>query len=152
MNIFYSIIIIIELFKKKYIWEVNNVINLECLKAVQFASEIGLTRVVFEGDSAAVINALWQGSGKFTCYGNVLDDIRVHVSAFQFFDFNLVSRLCNSVADALAKKASSVVGSQVWSGDLPADIAPLLFHDVHWFRFLNKFPGLRSGFSKKKNK
>ena len=61
----------------------------------------------------------------------MLDDIRVHVSAFQFFDFNLVSRLCNFVADALAKKASSVVGSQVWLGDLPANIAPLLFLDVH---------------------
>ena len=31
---------------------------LACLRAVQFASEIGLTRVVFEGDSAAVITAL----------------------------------------------------------------------------------------------
>ena len=61
----------------------------------------------------------------------MLDDIRVHVSAFQFFDFNLVSRLCNSVANALAKKASSVVGSLVWLGDFPADIAPLLFRDVH---------------------
>ena len=102
---------------------------LACLRAVQFASEIGLTRVVFEGDSAAVIDALRQGSGEFTYYGNVLDDIRVHVSAFQFFDFNLVNRLCNSIADA--KKASSVVGLQVWLGDLPTDIAPLLFHDVH---------------------
>ena len=61
----------------------------------------------------------------------MLDDIQVHVSAFQFFDFNLVSRLCNFVADALAKKASFVVGSQVWLGDLPANIAPLLFRDVH---------------------
>ena len=31
---------------------------LACLRAVQFASEIGLTRVVFEGDSAAMIDAL----------------------------------------------------------------------------------------------
>ena len=104
---------------------------LACLRVVQFASEIGLTRVVFEGDSAAVINALRQGLGKLTCYGNVLDDIRVHGSAFQYCNFNLVSRLCNSVADALAKKANSVVGSQVWLGDLPTDIAPLLFRDVH---------------------
>ena len=61
----------------------------------------------------------------------MLDDIQVHVSAFQFFYFNLVSRLCNFVADALAKKASFVVGSQVWLGDLPANIAPLLFRDVN---------------------
>ena len=86
---------------------------LACLRAVQFASEMGLTRVVFEGDSAAVINALRQGLGELTCYGNMLDDIRVLVSAFQYCDFNLVKRLCNSVADAIAKKANSVVGSQV---------------------------------------
>ncbi|XP_023923720.1 uncharacterized protein LOC112035119 [Quercus suber] len=104
---------------------------LACMRAVQFASEIGLTRVVFEGDSTAVIKALREGLGELTCYGNVLDDIREHVSVFQSFDFNLVSRLCNSVADALAKKASSVEGVQVWLGDLPADIAPFLFHDVH---------------------
>ena len=31
---------------------------LACLRAVQFASKIGLTRVVFEGDSVAMIDAL----------------------------------------------------------------------------------------------
>ena len=87
--------------------------------------------MVFEGDSAAVIDALRQGSGKLTCYRNVLDDIRLHVSAFQYFEFNLVGRLCNSATGALAKKASSVVGLQVWLGDLLANIAPLLFCDVH---------------------
>ena len=48
---------------------------LACLRAVQFVLEIGLTRVVFEKDLAAVIDALWQGSGGLASYGNVLDDI-----------------------------------------------------------------------------
>ena len=55
-----------------------SVIELEalaCLRAVQFVLEIGLTRVVFEGDLAAVIDALWHGSGGLASYGNVLDDI-----------------------------------------------------------------------------
>ena len=55
---------------------------LACLRAMQFALDIGLTRVIFEGDSATVINALRQGLGELTCYGNVLDDIRAHVSDF----------------------------------------------------------------------
>ena len=42
-----------------------------------------------------------------------------------------VSRNCNSVADALAKKAKSNVGDQIWLHDLPTDIAPLVLHDVH---------------------
>ena len=38
---------------------------------------------------------------------------------------------CNSVADALAKKAKSGVCFQVWLEDLPDDIAPFVFRDVH---------------------
>jgi len=58
---------------------------LVCLRAVQFALEIALTRVVLKGDSAAVIDALWHGLGELTSYENVLDDIRVQVSVSSFF-------------------------------------------------------------------
>ncbi|KAK9997768.1 hypothetical protein SO802_017371 [Lithocarpus litseifolius] len=101
------------------------------LKAVQFALELGITRVVFEGDSAVVINALLHGAGAFASFGNILDDIRVYSAAFQFVDFTFVSRCCNLVADALAKKAKILVGAQVWLHDVPADIAPLVLLDVH---------------------
>ena len=104
---------------------------LACLKAVQFALEIGLTRVVFEGDSAVIINALLHGAGELASFGNILDDIRLHSSVFQFVEFVHVSCNCNSVADALAKKAKSNVGDQIWLNDLPSDIAPLVLHDVH---------------------
>lgn len=104
---------------------------LACLKAVQFAFKIGLTRVVFEGDSAVIINALLHGAGELASFGNILDDIRLHSSVFQFVEFVHVSRNCNSVAEALAKKAKSNVGAQVWLPDLPTDIAPLVLHDVH---------------------
>lgn len=43
---------------------VADVEALECLKAVKFAHEIGLTRVVFEGDSAIIIGALIQAIGE----------------------------------------------------------------------------------------
>ena len=49
---------------------------LACLKAVKFALEIGLTRVVFEGDSAVIIGALIQDNGEVARYGNILEDIR----------------------------------------------------------------------------
>ncbi|XP_050252787.1 uncharacterized protein LOC126699161 [Quercus robur] len=104
---------------------------LACLKAVQFALEIGLNRVVIEGDSAVIINALLHGAGELASFGNILDDIRLHSSVFPFVEFVHVSRICNSVADALAKKAKSNVGDQIWLNDLPSDIAPLVLHDVH---------------------
>ena len=104
---------------------------LACQRAVQFALEIGLNQVVIEGDSVTVIKALKNGSGQFASYGNVLDDIRSQSVGFQYVEFSYTSHVCNSVADALAKKAKSVVGFQVWLEDLPDDIAPFVFRDVH---------------------
>lgn len=49
----------------------------------------------------------------------------------QFVAFSHVSRICNSGADALANKAKSVVGNWVWLGDMPADIALLVYRDIH---------------------
>ena len=83
---------------------------LACQRAIQFALEIGLSCVVVEGDSAVVINALLNGTSKLASYGNILDDIRVQASAFQSVDFIHVSHVCNSVVDALAKKASFILG------------------------------------------
>ena len=65
---------------------------LACLKAVQFALEIGITRVVFEGDSAIIINALLHGAGALASFVNILDDIQLHSTVFQFVDFVYVSR------------------------------------------------------------
>ena len=64
---------------------------LACLKAVQFALELGITRVVFEGDSAVVINALLHGAGAFASFGNILDDIRMLSTVFQFLEFVFVN-------------------------------------------------------------
>ena len=104
---------------------------LACLKAVQFALELGLNHVVVEGDSTVIINALLHGAGDMACFGNILGDIRMHSDVFQFVEFAYVNLSCNVVADALSKKAKSIWGVQVWLNDLPADIAPLLLCDVH---------------------
>jgi len=39
--------------------------------------------------------------------------------------------ICNSIADALAKKANFVLSLQVWLEDIPLDIVPLVLRDVH---------------------
>ena len=48
---------------------------LACRRAVQFAVEIGLHEVVFEGAAAVVINTISQGSANQSLYGHIVDDI-----------------------------------------------------------------------------
>ena len=79
-----------------------------CQRAIQFAVEIRLHRVVFEGDSALVINAITQEGAEFSSYGNIIDEIHYIAADFQFFKFNHVSRVCNCVADVLAKNAKNI--------------------------------------------
>lgn len=50
---------------------------LACQRAVLFTKEIGLRQVIFEGDSAMVIQAVIQGNLVSAGYGNIIDDIRI---------------------------------------------------------------------------
>ena len=95
---------------------------LSCLRAVQFAAE---------GDSATIISAVSQGTSLLSSYGNIVDDVRYLLPSFSSVTFSHVNRTGNIVADALAKKASSNVGCQVWMNALPLDIAVLVDFDVH---------------------
>ena len=99
-------------------------------------------------------------SGELATCGAVLEDICVLISGFQMVEFQYVPRNCNAVADALAKKASWVLGLQVWLEDIPTDIAPLVLTVKRcplicigcFLFFLNKVPGFWSGFSIKEKK
>ena len=110
---------------------VNEMEAMACRKAVQFAKDLGLQKVVIEGDSLVVINALSQGHGCLSSYGNVIDDILVLADDFQWCEFHHVKRICNVVADMLAKKAKDLLGVRVWLDDLLEDIQPLVLFDVH---------------------
>ena len=108
---------------------VNEMEAMACRKAVQFAKDLGLQKVVIEGDS--LVNTLSQGLGCLSSYGNVIDDILVLADDFQWFEFHHVKRICNVVADMLAKKAKDLLGVRVWLDDLLEDIQPLVVFDVH---------------------
>ena len=59
---------------------------LACRRAVMYTVENDLHNVIFEGDSASVINAISQETAVLTSFGNIVDDIRALVSIFQFFN------------------------------------------------------------------
>ena len=61
---------------------VADVKALACCRVVQFVAEIGLSRVVFEGDSVVIINALNKATGDLASYGTILEDIYALVSGF----------------------------------------------------------------------
>ena len=104
---------------------------LACLGAVQFAADLGLQRVIFEGDSTTIISAVSQGSSVLASFGNIIDDVRHLLPSFSVVSFNHVHRSSNVIADALAKKASSIVGRRIWADTLHLDIAELVSFDVH---------------------
>ena len=78
---------------------------LDCRRAVMFAVEIGLPKVVFEGDAAVVIQAINCGTAEFSSFGHIIDDIIHYLSALISSEFCYVNRSCNKVADVLAKKS-----------------------------------------------
>ena len=103
---------------------------LACRHAVQFAVEIGLHEVIFEGDATVVINAISKGSANQSLYGHIVDDVLGQASLLHFSDFCYVPCSCNSVADALAKRAKTGPELQVWLEDCLEDITPLILGDV----------------------
>ncbi|XP_075654110.1 uncharacterized protein LOC142624427 [Castanea sativa] len=112
----------------------QSVVELEalaCRRAVQFAMELGLQDVVFEGDSLQVIQAISQEHSDHLTYGHIIQDIRNQVAAVSSSNFIFNTRHCNVVADALAKKAKNLRETRVWIDSLPKDIVPLVEFDIH---------------------
>ena len=64
-------------------------------------------------------------------YGHIVDDILHLASQLRFHKFCQVSRNCNKVADAFAKKAWVGLDFKLWVDDVPRDIIPLTLFDVH---------------------
>ena len=61
--------------------------TLACRRAVQFAVEIGLHEVVFEGDAVVIINLIAQGLANQSLYGHIVDDILAQASLLSFSVF-----------------------------------------------------------------
>ena len=109
---------------------VATVETLACKRAVQFAAEIGLHEVIFEGDAAGVIQAIKNREADQSAHGHIVGDIQDQVSLLAFSDFCFVPRSCNKVANALAKRAKTGPGLQVWLEDCPKDIAHLVMAEI----------------------
>ena len=74
-------------------------------KAVEFALEIGFSRVTIEGDSDTIYRELRSIDSSLALHGHVIQDTKCLASSFVSHSFSHVRRQGNNVAHALARWA-----------------------------------------------
>nr|XP_023884649.1 uncharacterized protein LOC111996849 [Quercus suber] len=84
---------------------VDDVETLACRRAIEFAMEKGMQQVIFEGDSATVLNCIQAGSPCLAPFGKVIEDSFSLASHLSHYSFSHVRRKGNVMADKLAKLA-----------------------------------------------
>ena len=95
-------------------------------RAIQFAREISILDVNFEGDSEIIIQELSSKETVHNSYGLVLEDAK-DLLHFQRYVFTHTRRSGNSVAHALARRVLDIPNYSVWMEDAPPDIIPILY-------------------------
>ncbi|KAL0013279.1 hypothetical protein SO802_000348 [Lithocarpus litseifolius] len=98
--------------------------------AISFTVDLGLHKVIFEGDSTIVNQAINSGLSSLALYGHIVDDILHLASQLWFYKFCQVPRNCNKVVDAFVRKAQVGLDFKDWVDDVPGNIIPLALFDV----------------------
>ena len=87
-------------------------------RAVELAAEIGLDRIIFEGDSSMVIRGLTDQVPNFVPFGFLIKEANDLANRLNHVKFQRVGREGNSVAHNLARHARHVIGFSVWIEDV----------------------------------
>ena len=99
-------------------------------KAILFAKEINVFRVVVEGDSLQVIKAVNSSKLSTTPHGHIIDEIRLLSSSLSCCNFVYVQHEGNKLAHALTRRAIVSANTNVWMEDLPRDLDDVLLFDL----------------------
>ena len=99
-------------------------------KAIELALEIGLTKVIIEGDLDTIYRELNSTDPSLALHGHVIQDIRCLVSSFVSHSFTHVHRQGNNVAHALARWAINSPNLTVWMKDVPPNIQCVVQADL----------------------
>ena len=99
-------------------------------RAMIFMEELGMRRVIFEGDLETVIKALTGGCLDRSSIGHIVKDCKSLMGCFQTYSFSHVRRQSNGVAHALARRARNSSPLSVWMESVPPDISYLVYVDV----------------------
>ncbi|KAL0001329.1 hypothetical protein SO802_015110 [Lithocarpus litseifolius] len=104
--------------------------DLAARRAVMFAKEISVFRVVVEGDSLQVIKAVNNSKLSMSSYGHIIDETRLLSTSFSCCNFVHVQREGNKLAHALARRAVLSADFDVWMEDLPRDLDDVFLFDL----------------------
>ena len=97
--------------------------------AIQFAKDLGFTKIVLEGDSKTVVDALLLREPCTTIYGHIIDDIKQIAQSLQSVLFLHTKREGNVMAHLLAKRARQNKPFEAWLESVPPELVSKLCTD-----------------------
>ena len=91
-------------------------------RAVTFARELSLFKVIFEVDCLRIINAINTKEPCQTLFGHIIEEIWSHTPSLMTCNFQHVKREGNNLAHTLARRAVVSADIDVWVKELPTDL------------------------------
>lgn len=110
-------------------YSVIEVETLAARRALELAVEIGIDRVILEGDLAVLMQTLKTGTSSLAQFSRIANDILFLASYFFDVKFSHASRFCNKVAPSLVRWAPLSSPLSVWMEDIPPDVEPVFMVD-----------------------
>jgi ribonuclease HI len=92
--------------------------------------ELGIQRVIFEGDSLEIVSALQREAGWHQKYSSLVDEARILLASFQYSEIVFVrrdSREGNQSAHGLARMYVSHLLTHTWFDTWPASLFDFFF-------------------------
>jgi ribonuclease HI len=97
--------------------------------AIQFAKDLGFTKIVLEGDSKTVVDAFLLRDPCTTIYGHIIEDIKQTAQSLQSVLFLHTKREGNVMAHLLAKRAHQNKPFEAWLESVPSELVSKLCTD-----------------------
>ena len=121
----------------KHLPQAYSAVEVEALAAataLALAEDLGMQRVILEGDSLVIIKALREEEQFFSPVGLLLEDVRKLSLSFQQLLYSHTKREGNSVTHNLARYANSIPDFLVWMEDVPPCIQSFVQADWAYLR------------------
>jgi ribonuclease HI len=98
-------------------------------KAVQFGRDLGLPKVILEGDALVIVQALQKEDPSWHKYGSLIETSRSLLRSFQSWSVRHTKREANMAAHLLAKEALRTPPETVWMEEYPVFLHEIVLSD-----------------------